>query len=130
MTKIINEEPPIYAEIQHHFHGAAMENGLMVAYEGKIYTWANPTKDEIIHEEVHLAQQERIGCDLWWNKYFTDPSFRLEQEIEAYQWQAKYLHEFSNRQERRWRFRKMAQLLSSKMYGNLISYDQALQLLG
>lgn len=79
------------------------------------------------HEVTHQAQQ---GSDPagWWKKYLSDKDFRLGQEIEAYRAQyamirakgkdrnavARYLH-------------SIACDLSSKMYGSIISYGEAVK---
>ncbi len=39
--------------------------------------------DIIVHETVHLRQQEEMGVEMWLLSYFADPRFRVEQECEA-----------------------------------------------
>lgn len=36
------------------------------------------------HESTHILQQDKVGWQEWWNQYFLDPVFRLEQELEAH----------------------------------------------
>lgn len=35
------------------------------------------------HEETHIAQQKKLSWQVWWKMYFENPSFRLDQELEA-----------------------------------------------
>lgn len=137
MTKI-NHNVQEVSQIYHSYRDAFglsvdWKNGLMIAALGQIYTLADPSADEIIHEEVHLKQQLAFGHNdiatySWARRYVEDPAFRLQQEIEAYTAQVNFLKENSNRQDRKWRIKKIAEALSSAMYGNLISYEDALKL--
>lgn len=57
----------------------------LFCYGDTIY---NPSKREILpdaihHESVH-SKQQGDNPDVWYNKYLTDGSFRLLQEVEAY----------------------------------------------
>lgn len=45
--------------------------------------------DVIVHEEAHQRQQAG-DPETWWRRYLAEPSFRFEQETEAYAVQ--YLH--------------------------------------
>ena len=87
--KIVNSPPPNYAEILQHF---SPPPGTVFCYGQTIY---NPSKGEIppdieYHESIHMAQQAKYSTpDLWYIKYFLDPQFRLDQELEAYS--AQYL---------------------------------------
>lgn len=103
-----------------------------VAYGNTAYS-KNPLADDVkAHELVHLRQQNfnEIDADIWWDKYINDEQFRLEQEVEAYQIQYKYLQaRIKDRNELFRRLDKMARDLSGTMYGSLISYNVAIQLI-
>jgi len=97
------------------------------AYGDTIYSpsGTNLPPDLVRHEETHFAQQQRIGGpDAWWEKYLSDPAFRLEQEIEAYRAQYEMLALLS-RKERRQRLAHICKSLSSAMYGRLVTAEQA-----
>lgn len=90
--KIKETYPPNYQFIQMYLNVHAGKPAF--PYGDTIY---NPFKQEIpadveYHEIVHRAQQEREGgAEVWWNRYCVDYGFRLEQEIEAYARQYKFI---------------------------------------
>lgn len=102
---------------------------------GVVFAWGdtlyNPNRagvspDLMTHEEVHGAQQKAMGGpEIWWERYLIDPKFRLEQEIEAYGAQARYLRWMSGRKKYLEVFEKISRDLSSSLYGNIISYEEA-----
>lgn len=100
-------------------------------YGDKLY---NPTgleisKDLMIHEEVHEKQQKILGIEQWWVMYLDNPTFRLEQEVEAYKAQYQFLKTVFNRKGRFTALNVLADNLSSKLYGNLISKSTAKELI-
>ncbi len=96
------------------------------AYDDVIYCDGKLPPDLIIHEKVHHEQQKRIGLDLWVEMFIKDPQFRLDQEIEAY---TKQLRSINNRAYRWQVYLSSARALSSSLYGNIISYREALEVL-
>lgn len=131
MTKFSHEIPPIYYTLKETF-GVVWEQGLIIAYGDTVYSYKKLEPDEIVHEETHLKQQAAIGIEEWWIKYLADPAFRLKQEVEAYKAQVEYLRantETMTRDERRFRIGQMARVLSSSVYGNLVTYESALTLI-
>jgi hypothetical protein len=99
------------------------------AYDGKIYApEGGPLPPELIaHEQVHFRQQ---GNDVagWWDRFLTDPEFRLDQEMEAHriEWQV-FLASKPSRRERRFRLKQMGKRLSAPMYGRIITANQAMK---
>lgn len=133
-TKFSTEIPDIFYKLQEKF-GVKWDK-LVIAYENTIY--CNTNKENlpnhlIIHEETHLRQQKDIGgAEIWYKKYINDPKFRLEQEIEAFRNQVKYLKthiQETTRDERREEISFMAETLSGLNYGYLVSYNEALRLI-
>jgi len=123
--EIVKDFPPNYEKIK-EILGEAQE-GTFYCYGSKIY---NPSgiqipEDLIYHEAIHTNQQGD-KADEWWDKYLKDPKFRMEQEIEAYGEQYKWV---SNRVKDRNQLAKflfkISSILSGKMYGNAISYGEA-----
>ena|SRR3990167_2183881 len=50
--------------------------------------------DVQVHEKVHIEQQNKYSSpEVWWTKYLLDKEFRLEQELEAYALQYKWVRE-------------------------------------
>jgi len=82
------------------------------------------------HELTHANQQKHDDtvAKLWWARYVADPSFRLDQETEAYRAQYKFICEKTK--DRNTRYRALHQIatdLSGKMYGNLVSFTEAIR---
>lgn len=96
------------------------------AYNDVIYCDGKLPPDLIVHEKVHHKQQKRVGLDRWVELFLTDPKFRLEQEIEAYTTQ---LRSITDRNYKMTVYLSSAKALSSSLYGNIISYEEALEAL-
>lgn len=126
--KIINELPPIYDQIL--AAGMKPSPTTVFAYEDAIY---NPSGGEIpddikAHEAVHLKQQEEAGgADLWWERYMSEPYFRLEQEADAYATQYVFVRKFYPMDRNRLALVmiQFSKALSGPMYGNMISQATA-----
>jgi hypothetical protein len=68
-----------------------------------------------------------MGIEPWWDKYLTDPTFRLEQEVEAYQHQYQAASIIDPNPQRLFNFaRALATDLSGPLYGKCISFFDAL----
>lgn len=96
------------------------------AYDGDIYTNYELTPDLLVHEETHLMQQEKYGLEEWVYNYFCVLKFRQKMEVEA------YLAQLASIKDRNLRAKirvESAKNLSSGLYGSIINYDEALQLL-
>ncbi len=131
-TNISKEYPPvhIYQPCVDKF-GADFKKGIVFAYNGTIYC-NEPDRispDLMAHEETHLEQQKLYGADAWWLAYLNDPQFRLSQELEAYRNQYQYAVENYSRPHRRYLLQTISRLLSSSLYGNLLSTAEAKNLI-
>lgn len=81
------------------------------------------------HELIHQRQQTG-DPEGWWEAYLADPEFRLDQELEAYG--AQYRHYCYNKKDlgKQQEFLiRIANDLSGPMYGNLITFDEAIKLI-
>lgn len=94
-------------------------------YDREIYTNYPLTPDLLVHEQEHLRQQKEIGLDKWVHFYLSDGEFRLEMELEAYKSQ---LSSLPRKEKRRVR-KECIKTLSSNLYGNIISKEEATHLL-
>lgn len=124
--KIINERPPIWdrAIKTFKFHPSLR---VVFAWGDVIYNPNNAymSGDLIMHESVHGLQQKAIGGpEIWWDRYLVDAKFRLEQEIEAYGAQWRWLRLNKGRQAYIIRERILGDL-SGPLYGNVISKEEA-----
>lgn len=96
------------------------------AYNKEIYSNYELSEDLLLHEIKHIEQQNRIGADLWVEKYLNNRQFRLNEEVEAYQAQLAFIKD----RNQRYKLKILcAKTLSSDLYGNIITFDKALKLL-
>ena len=127
--KILFAYPPNIKEIEEKFDLSGKKP--VFAYGKVLFNPHRSLVDEYLlcHELTHATQQ---GNDpkSWWDRYLSDSSFRLEQEVEAYHAQysmaarvskdrnktAKYLH-------------RLAIELSGALYGNIIGFTRAYNLI-
>jgi hypothetical protein len=127
--KIRKEYPPNYRDIVDAL-GKPPEH-VIYCFGDTIY---NPSGKEItadleIHEQVH-SKQQGTAPELWWDKYLNNSEFRLQQEIEAYGEQYKFACKLVDEigggvKMKNWLKEKMAQALSGKEYGGIITQQAA-----
>jgi hypothetical protein len=133
------EKPPIYDRAEAIF-------GPVVATA--IFAWGdciyNPGGGAISswlldHEKVHGARQLIYpkGIEGWWDEYLKDSHFRLVEEIYAHKAEyASYCYgsgsqsqRLRTRNERRLYLKVIAKRLSGVLYGQIISYEKAMDLI-
>lgn len=127
VVEIVKGHPPIYDKIVAAFPAVTRNRGVVFTYGNTLYNPGGWPIDEplMTHEETHSAQQGKMGKDAWWDKYLVDPAFRTEQELEAYQAQFKVAKQRFDRPVWRRELKRLAKDLSSGIYGNILSYEQA-----
>jgi hypothetical protein len=126
-VRVVVGTPPNYEAIVRAF--GPLRPTVVFAYGDAIYSpsGSNLSPDLIEHEKVHLRQQADVGgAEVWWERYITDPQFRLDQEVEAYRAQVAW---HTDRASRRRCLRRVARDLASPMYGRIVTSAQARQLL-
>lgn len=116
-------EFPLLEEYKKHFE---ITKETVFALGEDIYTDYNLTPDLLIHENVHLRQQAEVGVKEWVYDFLYLPDKRLEYEVEAYREQLKSIKDRNHRARVRW---QSAINLSSSLYGNIISRQEAFDLL-
>ncbi len=127
--KISRAYPPNYREIVARIPAVKSRRGIIFTYGHTIYCPGGNTNlpaHLIAHEETHAREQDRIGIQEWWDQYLTDVSFRLDQELLAYQKQYSVL---ANRAERKKVLPAIVKDLSGAMYGNIIDPAEAKRLI-
>src|SRR5258708_20624657 len=78
------------------------------------------------HEETHMRQQAIMGIKEWWDMYLSNQMFRLSQEVEAYHNQFQYYCRNKKDHYKQAVFLDdLASDLSSAMYGNIVSREEA-----
>lgn len=131
MEIIYGEYPPNYAEIAKVFK--IKDNpGIVFTYGYKLYVPAGKIvevdKHLLAHEKIHALRQTEMGVEEWWKKYLEDSSFRLVQEVEAYRQQYRSMWSLPISQRAGY-LNHIVKDLSGTMYGNVVTPEQALQLI-
>lgn len=130
MPKFSSAKPPIYQQCVDKF-GINWHKGIIFTYGDTIHSKNPISKQKIAHESVHIRQQAVYGVNDWWNKYFEDEGFRLDQETEAYRQEAKWIRANVRDKNKASSLKtQLARDLSSSMYGKIISYAQAVVNIG
>jgi hypothetical protein len=125
MTKIKPQsEFPLMDLYQEYFKD--ITDKTVFAYNNTIYSNYPMSDDFIKHEETHLKQQDKIGLSNWVNQYLENKQFRLEQEIEAFKVQ---LNSIKDRNHKKEVLFESAKNLSGKLYGNLLTLNEAINIL-
>lgn len=127
--RVVHEPPPkrVFQACIDKF-GASWDDGVIWAYGNAIHS-KYPIRDKSLyaHEGTHLEQQQTIGVVKWWDQYLEDPEFRFSQELEAYQAQWQWIKKnLRSREEQVVRLSRLAKDFSSPMYGNIVTYQEAL----
>lgn len=96
------------------------------AYNNIIYCDTPLPEHLETHERRHLIRQNKIGADIWITNYLRNPLFRLKEEVIAYREQ---VGSIKDRNERNLLKIQCAKDLSSSLYGNICTYQEAYNLL-
>jgi len=129
MVQISTEKPKIYDRLQKEF-GIDWDKGVIITYAGKIHCKTGSISPDLyVHEMVHIKQQESWNTEEYLEKYINDKQFRYQMEIEAYQAQAKWLRK--NVKDRELLNRIIVHICKSlsTMYGDIITYSEALKII-
>ena len=130
MVEIVNDKPPIYDQAAEMF---PLKGGEIFAWAGTIYNpGGRPIPDYLIeHEKEHFKQQEAVGGpEAWWERYFADPEFRYQQELEAHQREYRaYCATHRDRNARTKYLIMIAGRLASPMYGSVTTRAKAMKLI-
>ncbi len=114
---------PLMEEYKKHFD---ITEDTIFALGDDIYTDNPLSKDLMVHEMVHLKQQQIMGVKEWVYDFLYNPEQRLKFELEAYREQLKSI---TDRNRRSFMRKVCAEQLSSALYGNIISMEDAYDLL-
>lgn len=126
MIKYSNEKPPVFDMCVEKF-GISWDSTIF-AYGDTVHAKHPPTEDIMVHEAVHLKQQNGNPME-WWDKYLNDSEFRLNQEIPAYRKQYYFLKGKIDRNTLDKKVRMWCEALSSRFYGNVTDYQTAYKLI-
>lgn len=122
--KFSKEKPLIYEKCAKQFGVNWDTMDIIFTYGDTIHSKNTLTDDLFVHESTHVKQQTDMGKDNWWNKYFIDPVFRLEQEKEAYLNQWSFIKDNYNSKKRKLLKRHIIKSIIT-IYGDMITEDEA-----
>ena len=125
--QILTSKPPkeIYYACVSKF-GVSFDTGTVFTVGDTIYAKHLMPEHLVVHEKTHIKQQKKYGTMAWWAKYLESDEFRLEQELQAYRNQYRWAKKnIKSRDDRAKLLRSIALDLSGTMYGNIISYQEA-----
>lgn len=122
---IIVAKPPVYAACDAQFKIAGKP--VLFSWGHSIY---NPMNVDIpryllAHEAVHGERQLKVGIDAWWDKYLADASFRFEEERVAHRAEWLSYSKWCKLEQRAPYLEGVAKRLSSELYGNMVTLDEA-----
>lgn len=130
--RVIYGYPPIWDSVVSAFQ--VIPATACFTYNDRVY---NPSQaylpdHVIVHEKVHIRQQggTEEGAALWWGKFLRDPAFRIEQELEAYAEQYKYV--CTKQKDRNTRFNfllNISRTFAGPLYGKCIDSNEAMKLI-
>ena len=118
------EQPEIFDRCAKVFN-IKWKDGVIITYGDTIYCKYPLSFGKQQHEHVHIDQQAEYGVEAWWDKYLTDKQFRLDQEVEAYKKEIKYIRNKVKDYVLKNRLIDSIKDLSSPMYGTICTKEQA-----
>lgn len=125
--KISHDKPPIYAKC-HEAFGVNWDDGIVITYGDTVYCKFELSTDLIVHERVHVIQQKEIGVEAWWDRYLADVKFRLQQEVEAYREQIKFIKKVVKDRNLAFKICHKIWQDMERMYGGMCDYREARRL--
>lgn len=127
MTEIIMGFPPNIEQIRETFELSGNE---IFAWDNIIYAPSKSLPAWLVqHEIVHFRQQNG-DPESWWERYLTDTQFRIDQEIPAHKEEYRVFCLFEKDKNKHIKKKiELARRLSSKMYGNMMTMSQAMEVL-
>ena len=129
--RIVKAFPPNYWHLRKQFHLEGRV-GILYAWGDIIYNPSNVAVplELIEHEQVHGVRQTALGIEQWWAQYMDDAVFRLAEEVLAHEVEYRVFARGHERiVDRAHYLDLMAKRLSGKLYGCLLSYDQAKEMI-
>jgi len=123
--RVYNSPPPFWFLIRRAFPSASLEHQIFAFYPA-IYSSVPVSADLMEHEGTHLKQQgSKLGALVWWFRYWYSPGFRYRMEVEACTAQYHKAQTMASREHVKALLEKMADNLSSSVYNNCVTREQA-----
>ena len=129
--KIQNTHPPKHIWEKAHSMFTLDDKRVVYTYGDTLYNPGGVDIDPALeaHESLHTIQQAAFsGPEKWWTRYFADPKFRYEQELQAYRHQYATFCTLKHDRNAQARFVwEIAKHLASEMYGAGVSHSEAMK---
>ncbi len=126
---ISTNKPPNWEQLEKKFN-VKWDDGVIVTYGDTAYCKSGGMSPDLrIHEQTHMIQQATMGVEIWWERYFADKKFRLDQELEAYRNQTQYIKRFVSNRKKRANMMEHIWESMARMYDGMVSYETAKELL-
>lgn len=129
---VVVAKPPLFDKINAKFNVDGKP--VFFTFGDKIYNpmGANIPPAIMAHEKIHMLRQG-VTIESWWERYIDDDKFRLEEELPAHAAEYRWWLEAPEGKQALKGFRSLADYhlihiakrLSSPLYGNLISFNDA-----
>ena len=128
--KIIKAFPPNWLTLRKVFPISGRQ-GIIFAYGDRIYNPSGVPLEEwvLAHEGEHCKRQNAQGVGSWWDAYIANPKFRLEEEVLAHCVEWKTISDYLPPSACERHFARMVERLSSPLYGNLVTKEEAERLI-
>lgn len=135
---VVVDYPPCFERCCEVFGRANVDRkGVIFSWGDRIYNPGNVgiPRELAAHEAVHGLRQLRYSMSLehdltdeqrteaWWERYLTDPLFRLDEELYAHH--AEYIARKKRHGHEPRVFNAIAERLAGPLYGNLLTVAQA-----
>lgn len=127
--QVYNKPPAhIYDRAVKQF-GVDFNDGVLFTYNGNVHSKGFIPEHLWEHEMTHVRQQKEMGADAWWDKYFVDAQFRMEQEVEAYHNQYKFFRDTTNDRNKVFSFLHEISTHLCQIYDLDITLNQAMKMI-
>lgn len=127
---IVSQEKPVCWDRLEKEFGVKWVPGLYVTYDAQIHSPSGEIETEyLVHELVHVAQQQGKDPEAHLEKYIADPKYRLSCELPAYKVQVAFLRAtIENPDELFVRMHKIWKAMANS-YKGMVTYEEAKQFL-
>lgn len=130
--EVIKTQPTVYPMLKESFPKIDWDKGIIITIGGKIYSKFPVDEFNMVHEMVHVKQQNKFArfrlhpIESFIHKFTTDVKFRYELELEAYRAEYQYVLSHAPEKDKEGRINHMASCFASN-YNLDLSFDQAMQ---
>lgn len=126
--KVVHDLPPkaVFEKLAAKFP-RIRKGGVCITYGDTCYVDRPMPQHLYVHEQVHSEDQLAFpgGPDAYVDQFIADPKFRVEVELKAYIVQLRFLQKNFSERAALSMMPEFAKHLSSELYDNAITYEEA-----